>query len=162
VVDTQALLEALKTKHLAAAVIDVWENEPLINHDLLRKVFIATPHIAGYSADGKANATLMAVQAINEFFNLNIPNLNLHIPEPSNNRLILNNSSSFEDLTGQAILHTYPIHRDHALLYNNPDNFEKFRENYPLRREFHAYTIHLTNYDSSLSNCLTTLGFNIE
>lgn len=45
------------------AVIDVWENEPHISQELLDKVFIGTPHIAGYSADGKANATRMVLEA---------------------------------------------------------------------------------------------------
>ena len=60
VIETKALLEALENGLISDAVIDVWENEPDINLTLLNKVFIGTPHIAGYSADGKANATRMS------------------------------------------------------------------------------------------------------
>lgn len=58
VADTAALVEAPQRM-----VIDVWENEPRIDRRLLDKAFIATPHIAGYSAQGKANATAAVVRA---------------------------------------------------------------------------------------------------
>ena len=57
VIETNALLEAIDNGTISDAVIDVWEHEPEINRELLDKVLIGTPHIAGYSADGKANAT---------------------------------------------------------------------------------------------------------
>ena len=62
VVDTAALKAALKSGRISAAVLDVWENEPGIDRELLDLVRIGTPHIAGYSTDGKANGTAMAVQ----------------------------------------------------------------------------------------------------
>ena len=55
---------------ISDAIIDVWEHEPEINRDLLEKTFIGTPHIAGYSADGKANATRMSLDAICKFFQI--------------------------------------------------------------------------------------------
>ena len=55
---------------ISDAIIDVWEHEPEINRDLLEKTFIGTPHIAGYSADGKANATRMSLDAICNFFQI--------------------------------------------------------------------------------------------
>ena len=64
VVDTLALKNALKARRIKAAVLDVWENEPYIDLDLLNLLTIATPHIAGYSADGKANGTAASVQAV--------------------------------------------------------------------------------------------------
>ena len=68
VIETEALLEALRSGILSDAVIDVWEHEPEINRELLEKVLIGTPHIAGYSADGKANATRMSLDSICRFF----------------------------------------------------------------------------------------------
>ena len=53
IIETGALLNALDTGLVSDAIIDVWENEPAINLTLLDKVFLGTPHIAGYSADGK-------------------------------------------------------------------------------------------------------------
>ena len=64
VVDEAALLDAMDKGLVRQAIIDTWEGEPAINGALLSKVFIGTPHIAGYSADGKANATLMALRAL--------------------------------------------------------------------------------------------------
>ena len=51
-----------------AAVVDTWENEPNISRELLDRAFLATPHIAGYSADGKANGTRMSLEAVARFF----------------------------------------------------------------------------------------------
>ncbi|MGC8804283.1 MAG: DUF3410 domain-containing protein, partial [Bacteroidales bacterium] len=163
VVDTAALIEAIDTGQVAAAVIDVWENEPHINRELLSKVFIATPHIAGYSADGKANATLMSVNALNQFFNLGIPELKLQLPEPENSTLLINaDQQSDEAIFRKAILHTYPIERDHNLLVGRPANFEHLRQHYPIRREFYAYTLMVNNIDPRLYNSLIKLGFRVN
>ena len=70
VIQTDALLKALNSQMISDAIIDVWEHEPEINRDLLEKTFIGTPHIAGYSADGKANATRMSLDAICKFFQI--------------------------------------------------------------------------------------------
>ena len=69
VVETEALLEALDTGTVTEAVIDVWENEPHISQELLNKVFIGTPHIAGYSADGKDCAHKQLLCAVNTDIN---------------------------------------------------------------------------------------------
>ncbi|MBO5663993.1 MAG: 4-phosphoerythronate dehydrogenase [Bacteroidales bacterium] len=70
VVDNEALKKALQHRSIKAAVLDVWENEPQIDQELLRLVDIATPHIAGYAIDGKANGSTMSVQAIARFFSI--------------------------------------------------------------------------------------------
>ena len=70
VIETQALLNALQNGYISEAIIDVWENEPNINLELLNKVMIGTPHIAGYSADGKANATRMSLDSLCRYFGI--------------------------------------------------------------------------------------------
>lgn len=70
VVDNRALKVILKEKRLQACVLDVWENEPHIDSELLSLVDIATPHIAGYAIDGKANGSTMSVRAIARFFGM--------------------------------------------------------------------------------------------
>ena len=60
--DTEALKNALTGEKIAGAVVDVWEREPEIDIPLMHMAFLATPHIAGYSADGKANGTAMIVK----------------------------------------------------------------------------------------------------
>ena len=72
VVKNIALKNAIIGGKIEAALLDVWENEPNIDLELLDKVEIATPHIAGYSADGKANGTSVSVRSVSEFFNLGI------------------------------------------------------------------------------------------
>ena len=64
------LKKVLNSGKLGGAVIDVWENEPDIDLELMQQAFIATPHIAGYSTDGKANGTAMVVNSLCRYFNL--------------------------------------------------------------------------------------------
>lgn len=126
VVETEALLNALNTGAVAGAVIDVWENEPHINRKLLDKVFIGTPHIAGYSADGKANATRMVLEAFCRFFHKPM-NFHLTLPEVSRQSL-----SGDENLQ---LLQQYNPHTDCDHLRAHPELFEQLRGDYPLRRE---------------------------
>lgn len=126
VVDTQALLQALKEGRIREAVIDTWEKEPDIDRELLCRAFIATPHIAGYSADGKANATRMALQALCRFFGKPAEIEVLPPPLPD---------TVYPDDEEAAYLQVYNPMRDSELLKAEPQKFEWFRGNYPLRRE---------------------------
>ena len=132
VIETNALLEALATGIISDAIIDVWENEPNINLTLLNKVFLGTPHIAGYSADGKANATRMSLDALCRHFNLQA-DYRIIPPEPEQAQLT---TSSMEE----AYLKMYDPRRDSEALKAHPELFEKLRGDYPLRREKNAYT----------------------
>jgi erythronate-4-phosphate dehydrogenase len=113
VVDTASLLASLAAGKVKDVVIDTWENEPLISRDLLEAAFLATPHIAGYSADGKANATRMSLEALCRFFGMEVE-FEITPPEgPSD----------------------YDPTRDSEWLKADPEKFEWFRGNYPIRRE---------------------------
>jgi erythronate-4-phosphate dehydrogenase len=68
VVDNQALLEVLKQRDDLAVFLDTWENEPLISRELMRRVDLATPHIAGYSVEGRLRGTQMILDAACDFF----------------------------------------------------------------------------------------------
>ncbi len=123
VVDTKALTSALEQGLIRDAIIDVWEHEPDIDLHLLDCVYLGTPHIAGYSADGKANATRMVLEALCNHFHF--PQKEFHITPPSlppdtdtNNPLAL-----------------YDPRRDSHALKVAPEKFEYLRGNYPLRRE---------------------------
>ncbi len=126
VIDTQAILTALHEGSISGAVIDVWENEPDINRELLDKVFIGTPHIAGYSADGKANATRMVLEAYCRFFGKEMK-FKIAPPEIPHETYTPN-----EELR---ILQQYNPHRDCEALRAHPERFEQLRGDYPLRRE---------------------------
>ena len=125
VVDTDALLAALATGKVRDVVIDTWENEPDINQELLDVAFLATPHIAGYSADGKANATRMSLEALCRFFHIEAT-FDI-IPE----KVDIHFSTDKEE----AFLQAYNPKRDSEWLKESPQKFEWFRGNYPIRRE---------------------------
>lgn len=133
VIETDALLKALNARVLSDAIIDVWEHEPEINRELLEKVIIGTPHIAGYSADGKANATRMSLDAICKFFQID-GEYEIKAPPPACPVIRAKNR---ED----AILQIYNPTEDSNRLKNEPELFETLRGDYPLRREEEAYTI---------------------
>lgn len=136
VIDTAPLLDGLNKQILSDAIIDVWEHEPTINRELLEKAFIATPHIAGYSADGKANATRMALDAVCRFFHIK-GNYEIHPPLPPSPVI---HAQSREE----AILQIYNPLEDSNRLKSQPELFEKLRGDYPLRREEKAYRIEYT------------------
>lgn len=133
VIETDALLNALETKLISDAIIDVWENEPAINLTLLKKVFLGTPHIAGYSADGKANATRMSLDALCRYFNIQA-DYQIIPPAPSQPQITAKTLSD-------AYLQIYDPRQDSNALKTHPELFEKLRGDYPLRREKKAYTI---------------------
>ena len=144
VVCNQSLKSALHTSQIKGAVLDVWENEPNIDLELLSLLDIATPHIAGYSADGKAQGTAMSVQFISKFFNLNLNNWTPNdIPMPKikniNFAQFANIENKYEILLN-AYNYSYDILSDDNALRANPENFEKLRGNYPLRRELKNFS----------------------
>ena len=126
VVDTASLLAALSAGKVKDAIIDTWENEPEINKDLLKAAYLATPHIAGYSADGKANASRMSLEALCKFFHIDA---SFEIVPPA---LPCMDIPDDED---EAFLQRYNPTCDSEWLKNAPEKFEWFRGHYPLRRE---------------------------
>ena len=131
--DTQALWEALDKGYIAQCIIDVWENEPEIDLSLLDQCYIGTPHIAGYSADGKANATRMALTALSEHFNLGeVPHI--EPPHPTEPTIRAKSREC-------ALLQTYNPHADSNALKTHPERFEQLRGEYPFRREEQAYKL---------------------
>lgn len=125
VTDTQALVEALHNGKVRGAVIDCWEGEPCISHELLNAADIATPHIAGYSMQGKARATQMCLDALSARFNLPALKAALPIGFPS-----LDIASAVKvRATG------YNPLADTKALKTAPDSFEHLRDHYNLRPE---------------------------
>ena len=126
VIDTKAILSALDKKQIAGAIIDVWENEPNISLELLRKVFIGTPHIAGYSVEGKMNATRMVLEAYCRFFGKGV---DFEMPECVQSGITGHGNKEFQQLQ------LYDPRRDYRALLAHPASFEQLRENYSFRRE---------------------------
>lgn len=135
VVETAALREALDEGRVSDAVIDVWENEPDIDLTLLNKVYIGTPHIAGYSADGKANATRMALDALCRHFGI-AASYCIEPPRPPQEVIVAATRAD-------ALLQIYDPRRDSRALKAHPERFEALRGDYPLRREEGAYVLEI-------------------
>lgn len=123
VVDSHALKEILKEKKIRA-VIDTWEEEPAIDKELLSHVEIATPHIAGYSRQGKERATRMSVEAVNDFFGIKGDTEGLE-----------GRYKPHETLNNDCIMQSYNPFDDDSRLRMNPERFEQLRHDYNYREE---------------------------
>jgi erythronate-4-phosphate dehydrogenase len=164
VVETASLRNVLRGDIIARAVIDVWENEPDIDQDLMEKVHIATPHIAGYSTDGKANGTSMVVESLCKFFSIPLKNWYPdNVPHPLTPDIIIDGrGKTEEDVIREAVLHSYNIKEDDRKFRSSPVFFEKQRGDYPLRREFPSYSVRLLNCTEDALFVLGEMGFNIS
>lgn len=159
IINEQDLI-AFKNNHPAATLIlDVWQHEPNINQDLLKLTTIATPHIAGYSLDGKLNATRMLFTDLMNWANLKNDQATLN--QLAQQQYPLNLAG---DMISLAVLQSYDVRSDasalrHLLTLKGRDAalyFDDLRKNYPVRREFTKRLIHATGTDKNL---LRQLGF---
>lgn len=124
ITDTEALVEALDSGLVGRAVIDCWEKEPDISRDLLERAVIATPHIAGYSHEGKVRATQMTLDALTAFFYM--PRINAPVTAPH---------GIAKAVTPTAVMSSYNPLTDTRALKSDPSAFEQLRNNYRYRTE---------------------------
>lgn len=121
---------------LGPVIIDTWNHEPDIDLDLMDKVAIATPHIAGYSYQGKQNGTAAAVRAVAHYFG--ITELYEFFPKtdlPENEAVKLDLKDLNQGEIASVLQYNYPIFTDDFMLRLNPENFDKLRSEYNYRRE---------------------------
>ncbi len=138
--DTQALLAAKEAGMLDVIIVDCWENEPNIDIRLLRMSDIVTPHIAGFSADGKATATRVCLNEIANFFGLHFRRISEVVPS-SPLRPIIDLDEFPDHRVERAILQTFsPIEVD-SRLRKDPTAFEFLRNHYAHPREPKAYQL---------------------
>ena len=163
VCETEAVKNALQNGKISDFVCDCWEHEPNIDLELLNMTAIATPHIAGYSKDGKAMGTTMSVQAVSRVFGLGLDTWQATgVEAPTKPEFELDGTNLTEQqILAKAVLHTYDIRNDDADLRKNTELFEKLRGDYPVRREFPAYTLRAKNIPASIVDKLAELGFTI-
>lgn len=165
VIKTSAIKNAIKCELVKNVVLDVWENEPDIDLELLDLVDISTPHIAGYSADGKANGTSVCVNAVNEFFDFGIKEnwypKEIPLSTNGNNIKIDCKNKNTQEILYETVHQTYDLLYDNNLLKKSPETFEKQRGDYPIRREFTNYRIKNLNNHTDVEEKLKMLGFQI-
>jgi erythronate-4-phosphate dehydrogenase len=163
VVRSNALASALGSERLRAAVLDVWEEEPDIPAELIERCAIATPHIAGYSFDGKVRGTEMIASALADFAGRRWKQTEL-IP-PHAGELRLPSGLSLLDGVHCAVRGAYDIMRDDADVRaiagcteaERRRGFDGLRRDYRQRREFHAWAIAAN--DVAATETLRLLGF---
>lgn len=121
---------------LGPVIIDTWNHEPHINHTLLNLASIGTPHIAGYSYQGKLNGTCYVVRAVARF--LGISDLYEFYPaaDHSLDAVKLDFAGKTQGQIAAMLQYNYPIFTDDFMLRMDPSGFETLRSNYQFRREF--------------------------
>jgi len=169
VVDNKALGKALDDGHVRAAVLDVWEGEPDIDTALLERVFLGSPHIAGYSFDGKVNGTRQIYEAPCGFLGAE-PDWDPAplLPQPEEPVVTVDgNLPSVQEAVSRAVFAVYDIRTDDAALRElfrlspdeRPAHFDRLRKEYPRRREFFNFTARIWPPNHEAYTRLSGLGF---
>ena len=177
VVDEAALHRALDARRLGACILDVWEHEPAIDGRLLARVDIGTPHIAGYSLEGKLNGTGMVYAAACRFLGV-APSWSVEAAAPPTNVPSVTEIAGGrhdEDVLADVVLAVYPILRDDEALRATAAfetaardatargrTFDDLRKTYPTRREFRHTTVSVPGASAALLGSLRTLQFRVS
>ncbi len=166
--DESALKERLVRQDDIHAILDVWRNEPGIDAELVAKAAVATPHIAGYSIDGKLRATNRLYEAWCQFSHVT-PEWDYQgrLPEPQIPCINLHNIGSPLQAISVALPGVYDVLQDDRTLRNlcdDPDKdtgsgFDLLRRCYPVRRECGAYRVAGLNLSESVLSALERFGF---
>ncbi|GJQ31335.1 MAG: erythronate-4-phosphate dehydrogenase [Ignavibacteriaceae bacterium] len=147
VIDNKAFIRAIDEKGITA-IMDVWEGEPRFMPEMLERSFIASPHVAGYSLEGKINGTTMVYDALCDFLGME-KKWRPHFPPVEEGTVTFRDEGGFEKTLERIFTSVYEPGNDTELMreasdLNDPERgarFDELRKYYPLRREFNNYTI---------------------
>ncbi len=157
VVDESALRAALACGHLAHAVLDVWEGEPVIDPRTLAQVSVATPHVAGYSQEGKWRGSLQVLQALFQSLGEACP-----LQMPLSPCIDLGEVQG-ADVLPRVMLRIVPLLRDDAALRRlaagDGAGFDALRRHYPWRHEASAYRLDTSDHEAA--TILRQLGMQV-
>lgn len=168
VVDETALLQSRKNKKIPAnLILDVWHNEPQINYSLVEVCDIATPHIAGYSWDGKVRGTELIHDAAAAFF---FRESKWHGRDLISNEVMQPLKITKGNALYEAITSVYNIMEDDINLRKNKDlkkekqaeAFDSLRKNYRRRLEFPHFSVEADSAEMSERDSLSALGFSVN
>ncbi len=172
VVDSVALKAAIDDERLGPVVLDVWENEPNIDVELLDQVDLASPHIAGYSFDGKIAGLIMIYRAVCEFFGLDPKHEAADfLPIPEVPEIDLGTTDGDDEAAlADAVQRVYSIQRDdentRRIALEPPETrgafFDALRKNYPVRREFQNTTVTVDEPGGAVVRKLLGIGFKVK
>jgi len=172
VIDSAALQAAIDDDRLGPVVLDVWENEPGIDVALLDQVTLGSPHIAGYSFDGKIAGLIMIYRAVCEYFGLEPRRAAADfLPAPEVPQVDLGPAPDDDEAAlAQAVARVYSIARDDANLrpiaQEPPERrgafFDALRKNYPVRREFQNTTVIVDEPGGAVVRKLLGIGFKVK
>jgi len=170
VVDNDALLKHLHDNPDFVAVLDVWEGEPELNRELLDFCALATPHIAGYSLDGKMRGTELVYQGACEFFGLpERLKLGQFLPEPGIRRVDFSAEVPVHQALRTAIRASYEIRVDDGVMrsvirhsQNLRESFDRMRKDYPLRRDTINLKVGVPARAHDLQDALEAAGFDVR
>ena len=165
VVDNNALLIRLQQHPEQRVVLDAWEGEPEIDLELLKRVAIGTPHIAGYSREGKLNGTRMIHTQFRKFFGKG----QRDEPAISAQKMVLQTAKNLQplDQLNELIRKAYDIMGDDAAMEkmlqggNVGAEFDKLRKHYPVRHEYSAFAVNASDIDKSIHHQARVLGFTV-
>ncbi len=170
--DTAALQAAMGRGLLAGVVLDVWEGEPRIDAELLRKVDLSTPHIAGYSLDGKIAGLIMVYEAVCRSLGEEpIHKPGEFLPPPVVPQIQVDSTDPAEqELIHRTVEQVYAVGRDdfntREILMVPPQKrgafFDDLRKNYPVRREFGNTTVAVEDTDSCVAKAIAGIGFKVK
>ena len=169
--DEVALKKAMQSGKLTGVMLDVWETEPKVDPWLLKNVDLSTPHIAGYSFDGKVGGMIMIYEACCKHFGLHAPHTaEDFLPAPDVSEIVITGDQLKQDeerILHETVQQIYVINRDdfnmREILLQQEDEqaawFDGLRKNYPVRREFQNTKIIVPGIDCCLVNKVAGLGF---
>ena len=169
-VDNRALVRLLAARPDLSVVLDVWEGEPAIDVALLQKVALGTPHIAGYSLDGKLRGTDMIYRAVCGHFGLAGPwQAAVGLPDSESLDLAGMDETDRVACLRRAVFHCYDVRRDDRRLRElltlepaeRPGHFDRLRRDYPVRREFSEVPLRLGPRQAGLRPVFEGLGFDV-
>ena len=171
--DEAALKKAMQSGKLSAVVLDVWETEPNVDPWLLKHVDISTPHIAGYSFDGKVVGMIMIYEALCQHFGLDAKHTaGGFLPAPEVPQIHITDEQlkhAEEHIIHDTVQQVYVVNREDFNMREillQPENergpwFDSLRKDYPIRREFQNTKVFVPGIDCCLVNKLAGIGFEV-
>ena len=164
VVDNQALSRVMDQRNDLIVALDVWEHEPSVDKDLVDKVALGSPHIAGYSLDGKLRGTYMLRERLSELLGIAAPPpLRELLPLAPISSVTVTESASVLDVISvvYSVVSDDRRFRRSLSAVNQAASFDLLRKNYPVRREFSTLTVNGV-VDPYKRQLLSAFGFNLS